>query len=263
MKKLNHLLLALTVVSIQGQVGINTQTPEATLDVVGKPNDVNHYDGILFPRISGDQLTRKSYSSSKKGTVVFLTSPANLLSGQVINITEPGIYYFDGNLWQALSKKQTIEYQIVLTFDHNSDEGIKATSEWSEPVNYHGNTNAHLTASKFYVIGTKNFGGLKGSVTFKKIDGIVNVKFQIFRSYDSDPITTDAQIYIADIYSDMGYVPNQIVLLHTENSTQLIPALLETSSIIIPKTSLTTMSTSYYTYGEVQGYSNRIKPYLK
>jgi hypothetical protein len=38
-EKLSHLLLAFTVVSVQGQVGINTQTPEATLEVVGKPND--------------------------------------------------------------------------------------------------------------------------------------------------------------------------------------------------------------------------------
>lgn len=67
MKKLSHLLLALTVVSIQGQVGINTQTPEATLEVVGKPNDINHYDGIIPPRITGNQLVAKTYSSSKKG----------------------------------------------------------------------------------------------------------------------------------------------------------------------------------------------------
>lgn len=84
----------------------------------------------------------------------------------------------------------------------------------------------------------------------------------MYRSSDSAPITGNAFISIASIYSDIGYIPNQIVLLHTENSTQFFPALLENYSIQIPQTSLNAMSTSYYTYGEVQGYSNWIKPYL-
>ncbi|WP_029292841.1 hypothetical protein [Chryseobacterium hispalense] len=81
MKKLSHLLLALIVISIQGQVGINTQTPEVTFDVVGKPTDVNHYDGIIPPRITGDQLAAKTYLSSKKGAVVYVTSPATTFWG--------------------------------------------------------------------------------------------------------------------------------------------------------------------------------------
>ncbi|MEZ7508661.1 hypothetical protein QO190_05535 [Cloacibacterium sp. Arc13] len=264
MKKLSHLLLTLIVLSIQGQVGINTQTPEATLEVVGKPNDANHYDGIIPPRIAGDQLAAKTYSSSKKGSVVFVTSPATNLSGQVIQITEPGLYYFDGNLWQTFSKeKQPTEYRILLTFDHNSTAALSATSTWFAPVNYNGNTNAYLMASKFYTIGTKNYGGLKGSVSFRKVNGIVNVKFQIFRSTDSEPITSDALINIPDIFSDIGYIPNQIVFLHPENSTMLIPALLENFTIKIPQASLGAISTSYYTYGEVQGYSNWIRPYLQ
>lgn len=263
MKKLSHLLLALIVVSIQGQVGINTQTPEATLEVVGKPNDVNHYDGIIPPRIAGNQLASKSYSSAKKGALIFATSPSTNLSGQVINVTEPGLYYFDGSLWQKFSnEKQPTEYRILLTFDHNSTAGLTATSTWTTPINYWGNTNSYFTASKYYTIGTKNYGGLKGAVSFTKIQGIVNVKFQVYRSADSEPITGNAYINIPDIYSDIGYIPNQVVFLHTENSLQLIPALLENYAIQIPQSSLVEMSTSYYTYGEVQGYSNSIKPYL-
>ncbi|MCD1117521.1 hypothetical protein [Chryseobacterium turcicum] len=263
MKKLNYLLLFLSTTLLFGQVGINTQIPEATLEVVGKPNDVNHYDGIIPPRITGNQLATKTYSSAKKGAVVFATSPATNFSGQVINVTDPGLYYFDGVLWQGFSKeKQPTEYRILLTFDHNSTAGLSATSIWSAPVNYNGNTNAYLTSSKYYTIGTKNYGGLKGSILFRKVQGIVNIKFQIYRSTDSNPIIGNAFISLADIYNDIGYVPHQIALLHTEGSTQFFPALLEFSSLIIPQTSLSAMSTMYYTYGEVQGYSNWIKPYL-
>lgn len=174
MKKLSHILLVLIIVSVQGQVGINTQSPEATLEVVGKPNDLNHYDGIIPPRIMGDQLSLKNYSSSKKGTVVYVTSAATSLFGQVINVVEPGLYYFDGILWNSFSKeKNPIEYSILLTFDHISTAGLSASGNWSGAVNFWGNTNAYLTASKNYTIGTKNFGGLKGAVRFRKIDGIV------------------------------------------------------------------------------------------
>ena len=263
MKKLIYLLLSFLTVSIQAQVGINTQTPEATFEVVGKPADVTHFDGIIPPRITGDQLAAKIYTTSKKGAIVFATSAANNLSGQVINVNEAGPYYFDGNIWQAYLKQfQPVEYRIVLSFDPNSTSGLASTSTWSAPVNYYGNTNSYLTASKTYSIGTKNFAGLKGAVTFRKIHGIVNVHFQIFRSSDSAPIVSNAFIGIADIYRDIGYIPNQIVLLHTENSTQFFPALLENYALQIPISSLNQMSTNYYTYGEVQGYSNWVKPYL-
>lgn len=263
MRKFIYLMLVLFTLSIDGQVGINTQTPETTLEVVGKPNDINHYDGIIPPRITGNQLAEKTYSLSKKGAIVFVRSPPTNLSGQVVLITEPGLYYFDGSLWRDFSKeRQPVEYIIFLSFDHNSTAGLSATSSWSIPVNYWGNTNAYLTASKHYTIGTKNFGGVKGSVLFRKVNGIVNVRFQIYRSTDSDPINGNAFINIPNIYSDIGYIPNQIVLLHTENSTQFFPALLENYAIQIPQTSLNEMSTSYYTYGEVQGFSNWIKPYL-
>ncbi len=263
MKEFIYLFLLLTAISVRGQVGINTQTPETTLDIVGKPNYPSHFDGIIPPRITGNQLALKSYSSAKKGAVVFVTSPPSTLSGQVINISAVGMYYFDGNVWQSFSlEKQPVEYRVVLTFDPNSTHELTATSTWSSPINYSGNTNAYLTALKYYTLGTKNFAGLKGFILFRKVHGIVNVRFQIYRSSDSSPITSNAFIGIADIYRDIGYIPNQVVLLHTENSTQHFPALLENYSIQIPQTSLNAMSTQYYTYGEVQGYSSWINPML-
>lgn len=214
----------------KAQVGINTQTPETTLEVVGKPNDLAHYDGIMPPRITGNQLAAKFYPQSKKGTILYISSPPTNLLGQFANLSEPGIYYFDGNQWQSfLKEKQPVEYNILLQLDHNSSASLSAVGSWSAIVDHWGNTNAYLTASKTYSIGTQNFGGLKGNIRFRKIQGIVNIKFQIYRSYDSAPITGDALISIPEIFSDIGYVPNQTVLLHPENSVLAIPVLLENS----------------------------------
>ncbi|WP_047096292.1 hypothetical protein [Chryseobacterium indologenes] len=264
MKTYLYFFFSLLTIWVSGQVGINTVSPETTLDVTGKPVDPNHYDGIIPPRITGDQLSRKSYSISKRGTVVFVTVPATNLSGQVINVRTTGLYYFDGTAWQPVSKDvDPIEYYILLTFDSNSTASLAATSTWTEPRNQWANTNNYLTSSKNYTIGSKNFGGLEGFVVFRKINGIVNVRFRLHRTDNSTPVTGKALIDIEDIFNDIGYFPNQIVLLHNENSTQYFPALLENYAIQIPQSSLNQISTSIYTYGEVQGYSNWRVPYLK
>lgn len=49
---------------------------------------------------------------------------------------------------------------------------------------------------------------------FSKVQGIVNIKFQIYRSNDSVPITGDDFISLSDIYSDIGFFPRQIFITY-------------------------------------------------
>ena len=129
MKTLIYFFLSFITISVTGQVGINTQTPETTLEVVGKPNDISHYDGIIPPRITGNQLAAKTYSSAKQGAMVYAISPPSNLTGQVKNITESAPYYFDGTLWQTFSTEVApIEYYIILTLDPNRTASLTATS---------------------------------------------------------------------------------------------------------------------------------------
>jgi len=109
MRALLYFFMSLLSVSVIGQVGINTQTPEATFEVVGRPDDTNHYDGIIPPRIKGDQLAAKTYSPAKKGTIVFVTSPVSKFSDQVNKISKPGLYYFDGNVWMPFTNDDTLD----------------------------------------------------------------------------------------------------------------------------------------------------------
>lgn len=91
MKTILYFFFCLATIWISGQVGINTASPETTFEVVGKADDSTHYDGILPPRITGDKLSKKIYSVSKKGAVLFVTLPPSISFGQVINISEPGL----------------------------------------------------------------------------------------------------------------------------------------------------------------------------
>lgn len=98
MKKI-FLPLLLISAGMYAQVGINQETPKATLDVVGKPTETNHLDGIIAPRITGTQLRAKTYTTEQTGAFVYVTEADAAPAGQTINVTNSGYYYFDGSLW--------------------------------------------------------------------------------------------------------------------------------------------------------------------
>ncbi|MBB4807704.1 hypothetical protein HNP38_003020 [Chryseobacterium defluvii] len=81
------------------QVGINTSSPSATFDVVGKPDDTSKMDGIIPPRITGEQLRAKTYTAVQTGALVYVTAADPFPAGQTINVTMPGYYYFNGTQW--------------------------------------------------------------------------------------------------------------------------------------------------------------------
>lgn len=82
------------------RVGINTENPKATLQIVGAPTVATHFDGIIAPRITGDQLKAKNYGADQTGALVYITTPASASNqtGQTINVKNAGYYYFDGNV---------------------------------------------------------------------------------------------------------------------------------------------------------------------
>lgn len=100
----------------KAQVGINNDTPQATLDVTGKPTDTNALDGIIPPRLTGDQLRAKTYTSSQTGALVYVTEADPSPSGQTTNVTAAGYYYFNGTQWATTggsSSPSTALYQNI------------------------------------------------------------------------------------------------------------------------------------------------------
>lgn len=103
---LRELFPALVLVGSFGfaQVGVNTSLPNATLDVVGNPTDTSKLDGIIAPRITGDQLNVKTYTPLQTGALVYVTA-AGALSDQTVDVNSVGYYYFNGDLnkWVKLN----------------------------------------------------------------------------------------------------------------------------------------------------------------
>lgn len=71
-------LLSLALISItycaNAQVGVGTNTPQSTLDIVGKPTDTATPDGVIAPRVSVANLDAKNaaYTTAQTGAIVYV-----------------------------------------------------------------------------------------------------------------------------------------------------------------------------------------------
>lgn len=134
MKKTLILLIFLISVTAYSQVGINTEEPKATLDVVASPDDANKIDGVIAPRLTGGELQSKNtlYGAEQVGTIIYATTPspkAGTPGDKTINVDAPGYYYFNGSIWVKIGSKgfTALTGLNVEEFDftaHNNHEGI-------------------------------------------------------------------------------------------------------------------------------------------
>ncbi|HEY4538659.1 MAG TPA: hypothetical protein VIG94_01465 [Faecalibacter sp.] len=109
MKKHLFILCALGPILAFAQVGINTNEPQASLDVQAAPHTTTVSDGIIAPRLTGDQLKAKdsAYQTPQTGAIVYVTQRlTSEPTSKTIKVKDPGYYYFDGEIWQAVESTQ-------------------------------------------------------------------------------------------------------------------------------------------------------------
>ncbi len=108
-KKLLMIATITASVAMYSQVGINNQNPKATLDVTAKNTNGTSPEGVIAPRLTGDQILSadSKYTSAQVGVIVYATSTPTSSSAKTVNITAPGYYYFDGNVWNGMGAQST------------------------------------------------------------------------------------------------------------------------------------------------------------
>ncbi|SEV93475.1 hypothetical protein SAMN05421841_0266 [Chryseobacterium wanjuense] len=195
----------LTVLShvFYAQVGINTPNPQATLDVVGQEKNLRKVDGIIAPRLAGNQLKAKDglYGSSQIGAIVYATSPASPVSTKTQNVTAVGYYYFDGSVWVAFNTSKNINDAtrylggtVYVKFQQQSGGNLSN----SKVIGGTENTN--------YNVGTVSQTSLKGGIDSVIGNGytISNPRSGIFDIKFDNPLT---QIYgiSVNIVDSYGY----------------------------------------------------------
>ncbi|MDP9956030.1 hypothetical protein J2X97_001667 [Epilithonimonas hungarica] len=99
-------ILTLSSLGLSAQVGINNTSPQATFDVTAKTTDGSRPEGLIAPRLTGDQIKAgdAQYEAAQTGTIAYATSAATVpRTTKTAGITSPGYYYFDGAVWKSLS----------------------------------------------------------------------------------------------------------------------------------------------------------------
>ena len=104
---MNNKLLCTALIAVSfttfAQVGIGTNDPKGTLDIVGDAATVTSLDGIIVPRITGDQLRHKIYTADQTAAIVYVTAADSAPAGQTVNVTAVGHYQYDGTAWQKFA----------------------------------------------------------------------------------------------------------------------------------------------------------------
>ncbi|MCC3216369.1 hypothetical protein LIV57_13945 [Chryseobacterium sp. X308] len=87
----------------KSQVGINTSTPTATLDVTAKNSTGTGttVEGLLIPRV--DRQKAQSMTGVPVSTLIYVNSIATgTAAGTALNIDTVGYYYYNGTVWTKL-----------------------------------------------------------------------------------------------------------------------------------------------------------------
>ncbi len=159
------------------QVGINTSEPKATLDIVASATDVNKIDGVIPPRITGDQLKAKNslYGINQNGTIVYVTEVPTASSPKTDNIKASGYYYY----YQPTSTDG-----VWIAFKENMEWKINGNSNTDEATNFIGTTD-----KKSLVFRTNNTEKLR--LTTSGMLQTNSVKKNLFINAGTDSETLD------------------------------------------------------------------------
>lgn len=95
-KVLLGLVCAMSFNFAHAQIGVGTDVPQATLDIKGKPGDKESIDGVIAPRVTGNQLREKNnvYTTAQNGAIVYVTEADSAPAGKTVKVTSPGYFYY-------------------------------------------------------------------------------------------------------------------------------------------------------------------------
>ena len=151
LKKITLSLFLVVACNAFAQVGVGTQTPVTSLDVVGAagttPGALNTIDGIAVPVVT-DDMTTTTTAGSRISQLVYSNNAAST-----------GYYFWNGTAWAAMSGGAA----RTVTVTASSSYAILLTDDIIE---YNGNTPANWTfptgaaVGKTFTIASTNAGSV-------------------------------------------------------------------------------------------------------
>ncbi len=155
MKKQLLTILTLSLgTMIFAQVGVNTPTPEASLDITAKTDTGTAIEGLLIPRV--DRLKAQSMTNIPTSTMIYVNSIANgTLAGNAVNISSVGYYFYNGTVWSKLLDTNLYNADGTLTANRTVTQGTNTLS-----FNPTVNNGFSVKGSVFSVDGAANRVGI-------------------------------------------------------------------------------------------------------
>ena len=204
MKKVIYILLIFVVIGISrstAQVTIGSiNTPNATLDVRLQATATTPPDGILVPRITGDQLAARSsnYGSDQDGALVFVTAAATTLAGSVINVKSVGFYYYSSrdDIWVPIAIKKPEWFYMPPT-----------------PINVEAGTGKTINLFTTFLASVTT-----GSIKSGGLDFLYIIPYNTAESYDYYVVGYDDTVFDNISISNMGVMTYDIIGLATDES---------------------------------------------
>ncbi|GGE97083.1 hypothetical protein SAMN05443634_11516 [Chishuiella changwenlii] len=127
-KELLSICFTIFTITVNSQVGINTNDPKSTLDVsakrnlAGAVNDNTQNYGVKLPTISRLELSQNTavYGINQKGSMIYINDVSGGTAvGQLVNVTTIGYYYFDGIVWKKVQSRMSNTVSVSTLIDPN------------------------------------------------------------------------------------------------------------------------------------------------
>ncbi|MBE4947332.1 hypothetical protein [Chryseobacterium culicis] len=197
-------------VSIFSQVGINTSEPKATMDITAKTNDGTYPEGLIAPRLTGDQIKAadSQYNDAQKGTIIYATTAVTTSSPKTASITSPGYYYFDGNVWRNITNGNTYVGSESVSLNGNSFQRTALTGDVTAAMNSNLTTISNNAVTSVKILdGTIDNNDLGTSVGgIYKGSGLLNADTTVFqgtntlafKSSSTDGFSVDTSTFSVD-----------------------------------------------------------------
>lgn len=217
-KVISMLILVIGLTEISAQIGINTAVPQGSLDVAYIASKPTTAQGIIFPKLTGDEIQQMTVGAGQNGMFVFATSVPTSPIPRTSLITESGLYYYYSaeDKWRNVNQVISPSSLFSTTY-RNSTMSISAYSGGSGATDY----NSGQVSSLRFVNGTEIPFNSTSYVAVRTADNNRGIRFLKSGIYN---VTLQFSfVYKRDVTGDGANDPALTDRLGSQVTYQLIP----------------------------------------
>jgi hypothetical protein len=182
------------IIGIKGQVGVKTVNPQATLDISYEPARPTSPQGLLMPRMTGNEIQAMTVGAGQNSMLVFATAAPTSPTTRTSLITAPGVYYYMSSTDQWHNVNQVLNPVSLFSTKYdlasmvvNRYTGGTGSTDYNNPsqisyIRYTGGTEVPFTTSPY--VETRTADNNRG-IKFTK-SGVYSVTIQFTFVYTRD-----------------------------------------------------------------------------